>query len=116
MSDGHIDAEDWLAAQPAVVHEIADQLMVQWRERMTLQQARASVAMTQVEVAAALGVTQDRVSKLERSRDARISTLKRHVEALGGRLRFIVEFPDRPPIAISFGDEDEAPGTDAGAD
>jgi transcriptional regulator with XRE-family HTH domain len=58
--------------------------------------------MTQVEVAAALGTSQDRISKLEHGEDALVSTLRRHVRALGGELRLIVEFPDRPPMTIEL--------------
>ncbi len=44
----------------------------------------------------------DRISKLERGDDALVSTLRRHVRALGGELRLMVEFPDRPPLAIDL--------------
>jgi hypothetical protein len=37
-----------------------------------------------------------------------LSTLRSYVEAMGGRLRLTVEFPDKAPVALEgFGDIDE---------
>lgn len=49
-----------------------------------------------------MGTSQDRISKLEHGDDALVSTLHRHIRALGGELRLIVEFPDRPSMAIDL--------------
>jgi hypothetical protein len=43
-----------------------------------------------------------RPSKLEHGDDALVSTLRRHIHALGGELRLMVEFPDRPSMAIDL--------------
>jgi DNA-binding XRE family transcriptional regulator len=56
---------------------------------------RKSAHRTQLEVAAALGVRQVAVSRLERRRDLRLSTLSAYVGALGGDLQLIVRFPHR---------------------
>lgn len=52
----------------------------------TLAEARARAGLTQSEVAERMGVSQSDVSKLERRDDLLLSTLRRYVEAVGGRL------------------------------
>lgn len=47
--------------------------------------------LTQTELAAALGMSQSDLSKLERRDDVRLSTLRAHAEALGGRLRVVYD-------------------------
>ena len=49
-----------------------------------------------------MGTSQDRVSKLEHGDDVLVSTLRRHIRALGGELQLMVEFPDRPSMAIDL--------------
>jgi DNA-binding XRE family transcriptional regulator len=71
------------------------------REEMTLQQLRRAREMTQVKMAKNLGVAQKQISEIEKRTDMHISTLRRSVEALGGKLSLVAEFPDRPPIVLS---------------
>ena len=47
----------------------------------------------QVEAARRMGISQSDVSKLERRRDLRISTLRDYARAIGGRLRLLVVLP-----------------------
>jgi hypothetical protein len=51
-----------------------------------------------------LGVEQENVSRLERRADLLLSTLSSYVEAMGGKLRLIAEFPNRKPVAVALGD------------
>ena len=51
--------------------------------------------LSQTELAKRLGVTQKRVSAIERAQDLNLSTLQRYVDALGGRLQADVEFDDQ---------------------
>ena len=97
-----VDASDWIARQPKSVQEAGEVRAQDLIRDVTLREVREAVKRTQVEVAAAMGTSQDRVSKLERSDDTLVSTLRRHVRALGGELRLIVEFPDRPSMAIDL--------------
>ena len=53
---------------------------------MDLRALREAVGLTQEELARKVEVTQSQLSKLERRQDHRLSTLRRYVEALGGRL------------------------------
>ena len=69
-------------------------------ELATLKDLRHAVERTQEELATALGVGQDTISRLEQRSDMLLSTLKRHVEAMGGKLKLIAEFPNRPPLII----------------
>lgn len=50
--------------------------------------------LTQSEVARRLGTTQPDISKLERRTDARLSTVRTYIAAVGGRLRVTAVLPD----------------------
>jgi transcriptional regulator with XRE-family HTH domain len=70
-------------------------------EEMTLRELRKARKLTQVRVAKALGVTQDSVSRLEKRSDLLLSTLRKTVQAMGGNLSLVAEFPDRAPVVLS---------------
>lgn len=60
-----------------------------------LAELREKVKKTQVEMAQALGIKQPTVAGMEKpGRDLKLSSLKRYVEAAGGKLRLDVELPD----------------------
>jgi hypothetical protein len=52
-------------------------------------------------LAKALGISQDGVSRLEKRSDLLLSTMKKSVEAMGGTLSLVAEFPDRKPVILS---------------
>jgi len=70
-------------------------------EELTLQELRRARAMTQVKMAKKLGIAQKQISEIEKRTDMHISTLRRSVEALGGKLSLVVEFPDRKPVKLT---------------
>ena len=70
-------------------------------EEMTLQELRRARAMTQVRMAKNLGVAQKQVSEIERRTDMHISTLRRSIEAMGGTLSLVAEFPNREPVMLA---------------
>lgn len=70
-------------------------------EEMTLQELRQARKLTQVRLAKTLGITQDGVSRLEKRSDLLLSTLRKSVEAMGGHLSLVAEFPDREPVVLS---------------
>jgi DNA-binding XRE family transcriptional regulator len=70
-------------------------------EEMTLSELRRARKLTQVRMAKALGITQDSVSRLEKRSDILLSTLRKTVQAMGGNLSLVAEFPDRPPVVLS---------------
>jgi transcriptional regulator with XRE-family HTH domain len=93
-------------AQRKKVEARAAQLIA---EEMTLRELRHARKLTQVRVAKTLRITQDSVSRLEKRSDLLLSTLRKTVEAMGGSLSLIAEFPDRAPVVLSgiAGDERE---------
>jgi transcriptional regulator with XRE-family HTH domain len=76
-------------------------------EEMTLRELRTARQLTQVRMARTLGITQDSVSRLERRSDLLLSTLRKAVEAMGGNLSLVAEFPDRAPVVLSGIAEDD---------
>jgi DNA-binding XRE family transcriptional regulator len=79
-------------------------------QEMTLRELRTARQLTQVRMAKALGITQDSVSRLERRSDLLLSTLRRTVQAMGGNLSLVAEFPDCAPVVLSgIADDDPQP-------
>lgn len=67
---------------------------------LNLASLRKERGVTQVQLGEALGAGQHQVSRSERQHDMLVSSLRRHVEALGGRLVLAAVFPDGEPIVI----------------
>ena len=76
-------------------------------EEMTLRELRKARKLTQVRMAKRLGITQDGISRLEKRSNLLLSTLRETVEAMGGNLSLVAEFPDRAPVVLSGIAEDE---------
>ena len=75
-------------------------------EEMTLRELRHARKLTQVRMAKRLGITQDSVSRLEKRSDLLLSTLRKTIQAMGGNLSLVAEFPDRAPVVLSgIGDD-----------
>ena len=70
-------------------------------EEMSLSDLRQALSQTRVSIAATLGINQENVSRLEQRSDLLHSTLSGYVEAMGGKLSLIAQFPDRPPVALT---------------
>ena len=69
---------------------------------LRLAQLRQTVEMSQHDLAAALGISQSSVANLEkRGHEVKISSLKRYIEALGGKLSLDVELSDGRHIGIN---------------
>ncbi len=60
----------------------------------TLAELRTARGLSRAAVGAHLGMNQSEVSRLERRRDMRLSTLRSYVEAIGGWLHLVVTFSD----------------------
>ena len=60
---------------------------------MLLAEIRQLVGLTQEELAKKLGIKQPTLSKLESQDDMQVSTLRRLIQALGGRLEILVHLP-----------------------
>ncbi len=70
-------------------------------EEMTLQELRRARKITQVRMAKELGISQNGVSRIEKRSDLLLSTLRKTVEAMGGNLSLVAEFPDRKPVVLA---------------
>ena len=70
-------------------------------EERSLQELRQAHKLTQKRMAQVLGIGQDSVSRLEQRSDLLISTLRNYVEAMGGTLSLVAEFPDKEPVILS---------------
>jgi len=77
-------------------------------EEMALRELRKAHHRTQASMAKQLGISQDGVSRLEKRSDLLLSTLRNYVEAMGGNLRLVAEFPGQPPVRLTgFSDIDD---------
>ena len=90
--------EDVLSALPAkrqakITHRAA--------ELATLRDLRVAASQTQADMAQALGVRQDTISRLEQRSDMLLSTMRRYVEAMGGQLEIVATFPNRPSVKLA---------------
>jgi DNA-binding XRE family transcriptional regulator len=69
-------------------------------EELTLRDLRRASHLTQERLAEILNVEQETISRLERRADLLISTLSSYVEAMGGKLHLVAEFPNRKPVSV----------------
>jgi DNA-binding XRE family transcriptional regulator len=70
-------------------------------EELTLRDLRRAHELTQNRMSEALNISQDGVSRIEKRSDLLLSTMRSYVEAMGGKLRILAEFPNRDPVAIT---------------
>lgn len=95
---------DFTPAQRKKIEARAAQLIA---EELSLQKLRRARKLTQKKMAKKLGIGQDGVSRLENRSDLLLSTLNSYVEAMGGKLSLIAEFPGQPPVRLTgFADLD----------
>lgn len=71
---------------------------------MPLHELRRARGLSQKMLAEALHVQQPSVAKLERRTDMYISTLRSHIEAMGGELEVTARFPDGVVKINNFAD------------
>lgn len=75
----------------AKAQEKADEILL----NIHLAELREHLHKTQLEVARLLDIKQPSVAGLEKpGRDLKLSSLKRYIEAIGGKLRLDIELPD----------------------
>jgi DNA-binding transcriptional regulator YiaG len=71
---------------------------------MPLHELRRARALTQRDLAETLKVNQPAVSKLEQRADVYVSSLRSYIEAVGGRLKIVAEFPEGEVAITNFSD------------
>ena len=69
---------------------------------MPLNELRRARALTQQDLAETLHVTQPAVAKLEQRADIYVSSLRSYIEAVGGRLKIVAEFPEGEVAITNF--------------
>ncbi len=74
------------------------------RAAMALHELRKARAMTQKSIGEALNVNQPAVAKLERRTDMYVSNLRAYIEAMGGKLRIVAQFPQGDVAITNFSD------------
>ncbi|KAE9530142.1 helix-turn-helix domain-containing protein [Testudinibacter aquarius] len=78
------------AERQAKIHEKAQELILE----VGLSQLREEMELSQKDLAQALGISQPAVAQIEqRGNELKLSTLKRYVETMGGKLSLAVEMP-----------------------
>jgi len=70
-------------------------------QELSLSDLRKAHHMTQGRMAEFLHIGQDGVSRIEKRTDLLVSTLRSYIEAMGGELHIVAQFPDREPILLS---------------
>jgi ribosome-binding protein aMBF1 (putative translation factor) len=76
-----------------------------------LRELRQARGLSQKQLAERLQVQQPSIARLERRTDMYISTLRSHIEAMGGHLEVLARFPDGTVRIGNFADlEHEPPG------
>lgn len=89
--------DDVMKSLPATRRKLVEKRAM---ELSTLKDLRQAAERTQEEMATALGIGQDAISRLEKRSDMLLSTLRHYVEGMGGTLELVAQFPNRPPLVI----------------
>ena len=84
----------------------ADLLAREMLSAMSLAEIRGIRGLSQQAMADHLNIQQPAVAKLEARQDMRISTLRKHVQALGGQLELVARFPDQAVLITQEGKTD----------
>ena len=76
---------------------------------MPLHVLRRARTLTQQDLAETLQVSQPAVAEMERRADIYVSSLRSHIEAVGGKLKIVAEFPEGEIAITNFSqiEEDE---------
>jgi len=93
--------EIWSKMTPERKNKIETRAREIIAEEMTLQELRKAHRMTQKNLAETLNVGQDQISRMEKRSDLLLSTLQSYVEAMGGTLKLVAEFPNKKAVILS---------------
>ncbi|GEM_PF-330347 len=74
---------------------------------MPLHELRRARALTQGDMAKMLKVNQPAVSKMEQRADIYVSSLRSYIEAAGGKLKIVAEFPEGEVAITNFSEAGE---------
>jgi DNA-binding XRE family transcriptional regulator len=101
---GLVSLEEVLASLPDEERKLVEargaELIARVRRRMTLAEMRKGQKITQAALAEKLGIGQMQISRLEKRKDPRLSTIQRTVAAMGGKLTMVVTLPNQKPMVL----------------
>ena len=106
MSGRHSFSEltkDFTPERRQRISEMKSELLAE----MPLHELRRARALTQGDMAKMLKVNQPAVSKLEQRADIYVSSLRSYVEAVGGKLKIVAEFPEGEVAITNFSEVGE---------
>jgi len=99
-----IPADELIAALPKkrqeAIEKRGNELLAKVKRRMTLAEIRKGRKVSQAAVADVLGIGQMQISRLEKRKDPRLSTIERTIAAMGGELTVIATFPGQEPMLL----------------
>ncbi len=84
------------------------------KAEMPLHQLRQALKITQKDLAEQLQVKQPAVAKLEQRTDMYVSSLRGFIEAAGGKLRIVAEFPEGEVAITNFSKVGTSEGSGTG--
>ncbi len=87
-----------------------DEMKRELLAEMPLHELRRARALPQRDMAKMLKVNQPAVSKLEQRADVYVSSLRSYMEAVGGKLRIVAEFPEGEVAITNFSEVGAAEG------
>lgn len=94
--------EQILATEKPEVVRKAQKTATEMLLNIHLAELRERMNLTQTDMAKVLNIKQPTVSDMEQAgRDLKLSSLKRYVEALGGKLNIDIELPDGTHFGFS---------------
>lgn len=87
--------KDWTKERKDRVEQRVKELIEDYNSRtFSLIDIRKFSGVTQNQLAENLGINQSQVSRLESENDMMLSSLRSYIEALGGKLIIMAEFPE----------------------
>ena len=86
-----------------------DEMKKELLAEMPLHELRRALELTQRDLAESLDVNQPAISKIEQRSDVFISSLRSYIEAAGGKLKIIAEFPEGEVTITNFSEVGEVP-------
>lgn len=86
---------------PERQQKIAEESNFLIAEEMTRRQLRLALKLTQEQMSELLQIDQVNISKMEQNTDLILSIMRKYIADMGGDLRLVVEFPNRPQVTLS---------------
>jgi DNA-binding XRE family transcriptional regulator len=108
MAYSTVSLEEMLARESEAFRQAVEQHAAELiAEELNLREVRRLRKLTQARLSKKLKIGQEGVSRIEKRSDLYISTLRSYVEGVGGKLKLVVELPDRPPVLLTGLGEDQ---------